>query len=65
MAVQMKSDRGNQNKFRPLLPARSSSSAQTLPLIRLGSDDDYDVLADRIVGFLRVETSEIFSAQHN
>ena len=29
------------------------------------SDDDYDVLADGVVGFLGVKTSEIFSVQHN
>jgi hypothetical protein len=29
------------------------------------SDDDYDVLADGVVGFLYVETSERFSVQHN
>jgi hypothetical protein len=29
------------------------------------NEDDYDVLADSVVGFLCVETSEIFSVQHN
>ena len=29
------------------------------------NDDDYDVLSDGVVGFLCVETSEIFSVQHN
>ena len=29
------------------------------------SDDDYDALADGVVGFLYVETSERFSVQHN
>jgi hypothetical protein len=45
----------------PLILKRASASRSS----GQWNDDDFDVLADGVVGFLYVETSERFSVQHN